>query len=167
MCSQVILVRHAKATYGGMRDRARPLAPHGVQQARRVADALATYHAPTQPIMVLSSPAVRAQMTAAIIAETAGAQLQEYEEIYSGDEDDLAALATRYLSYTTIIVGHSPVIPITASMLATPSDPDEISRRGCPTGTAYIFDVPAGVTAVTAGSLHLRDIVITPVFPRA
>lgn len=167
MRSQVILVRHAKATYGGMRDRDRPLAPNGVQQARRVADTLATHLIPSQPVMVLCSPAVRAQMTAALIAETAGAQLQEYEEIYSGDEDDLAALATRYLPYATVIVGHSPVIPMTASLLATPPDADTITRRGCPTGTAYVFDVPEGVTAVTAGSLNLRDIVITPVFPRS
>lgn len=167
MHSQVILVRHAKATYGGMRDRDRPLAPNGMQQARHIADALAVYIEPGQPVMVLCSPAVRARMTASVIAETLGGDVEEHEEIYIGDEDDVMALATRYLSHTTIIVGHSPIIPMTASLVATPPDPDTISRRGCPTGTAYVFDVPEGITAITPGSLNLRDIAITPVFPRA
>ncbi|MDO5729063.1 MAG: histidine phosphatase family protein [Actinomycetaceae bacterium] len=164
MGAKLILVRHAKASHGGMRDQARPLASSGINQARRVAVSLAERLEGVKPV-VISSPAVRARTTAAIIAETMGASVEEFSELYFGDEDDVLRIASNYAPATTIIVGHSPIIPIAASLIAAGDGANQVATTGCPTATAYIFDVPHDVDTVGYRSLPLESIIITRAHP--
>lgn len=164
MGAKLILVRHAKASHGGMRDRSRPLASAGIDQARRVAVAIGDLLDGQVPIVV-SSPAVRARTTATIIAETVGAPVQEFSELYVGDEDDVVRLATQFASASTIIVGHSPIIPIAASLIAAGDGASRIAATGCPTATAFVFDKPEGLKSISYRSLPLDSIIITRTHP--
>lgn len=164
MGAKLILVRHAKAGHGGMRDRSRPLASAGIDQARRAAATLSDQLEEHTPIVV-SSPAVRARTTAAIIAEAVGAPVEEFSELYFGDEDDVINIATRFISATTIIVGHSPIIPIAASLIAGGDGASRIAATGCPTATVFVFDKPEGLETIGYRSLPLESIIITRTHP--
>jgi len=70
---RVYLCRHAKAAPGEP-DEARELTGKGHRQAQELGERLAAL--PDPPVVVLSSPLVRARQTAAAIAAAAGAALE-------------------------------------------------------------------------------------------
>jgi phosphohistidine phosphatase len=99
------LCRHAKAAPGEP-DAARELAPEGREQALALGELLAAR--PDVPVLVLSSPLVRARQTAEAIAQATGAPLRIEERLAPGATAAalVAALAGEMGPVAT--VGHQP-----------------------------------------------------------
>ncbi len=83
----VYLVRHAHAD-SGEPDEARPLSARGLEEARRLADSLSRQAEP--PVLVLTSPLLRARQTAEEIARATAARLRVEPSL--GPGTDPAAL---------------------------------------------------------------------------
>lgn len=102
---RVYLCRHAKAAPGEP-DEARPLTPEGVGQAQRLGERLAAESAP--PVVVLSSPLLRARQTAEAIARATGAGLHTDPRLAPGATADcLHAFVTEFAA-PLATVGHQP-----------------------------------------------------------
>jgi phosphohistidine phosphatase len=69
----VFLIRHAHAD-AGEPDEARPLSPRGQMEARAIAETLSQHDEP--PVLVLTSPLLRARQTAEEIASASSAELR-------------------------------------------------------------------------------------------
>jgi phosphohistidine phosphatase len=102
---RLILVRHAHAAPGSP-DELRTLTATGREQARELAERLA----PERPVVVLSSPLLRARETADAIARAAGAPLRVDERLGPGASAEavLAAVADAGEGDTVVVVGHEP-----------------------------------------------------------
>jgi phosphohistidine phosphatase len=101
---RLIVVRHAHADPGDP-DELRPLSARGREEAHALAHRLA---AEVKPVLVLTSPLLRARETADPIVRAAGAQLRVDERLSPGAtaEDVLAAAAGE--EGTIVAVGHQP-----------------------------------------------------------
>ena len=102
---RVYLCRHAKAAPGEP-DESRELTGKGRKQAEELGERLATLAHP--PVVVLTSPLVRARQTAEAIASATGAPLAVERRLSPGAtvEDLREALADRQGPVAT--VGHQP-----------------------------------------------------------
>ncbi|WP_297555101.1 histidine phosphatase family protein [uncultured Actinomyces sp.] len=158
MGQTLILVRHAQARHGSTRDELRPLTKSGQVQAQQLALRVKDYMAGG---MVVHSPAVRAVQTAQAVARESGAQLLQLNELYCADEYDLLRSISA-LTSPVMVVGHAPTIPYAAMLIAAGQDVDLILKRGCPTATAYVFEV-ADMTRLQPTSAILKDLIVTPV----
>jgi phosphohistidine phosphatase len=78
---RVFLIRHAHAN-AGEPDEERPLSERGYAEAREVADALAQHDEP--PVLVLTSPLLRARQTAEEIAHATSAELRVERRLAPG-----------------------------------------------------------------------------------
>jgi phosphohistidine phosphatase len=101
----VFLVRHAHSQPGEP-DELRPLSPRGREEARALAERLASH--PTPPELVLSSPLVRALETAAAIAEAASAELRVDERLAPGTRTEDLREAARVATGPVAAVCHQP-----------------------------------------------------------
>jgi len=101
----VHLCRHAKAADGDP-DELRELTPKGVEQARALGRRLAT--APDRPAFVLTSPLVRAQQTARIVAEETGAELRVEPLLAPGATLRELQRAVDEVAGPVATVGHQP-----------------------------------------------------------
>ena len=102
---RVYLCRHAKAAPGEP-DEARPLTSEGAEQAERLGARLATESVP--PVVVLSSPLLRARQTAEAIARATGARLHTDPRLAPGATvAGLHALVTEFAA-PLAAVGHQP-----------------------------------------------------------
>lgn len=102
---RLFLIRHAKALPGDPDD-LRALADKGHEQARRLGAQLALH--PTPPVVVLTSPLLRARQTAEPIARATGAELRIDERLAPGaDVTDLRE-ALEGLEGPVATVGHQP-----------------------------------------------------------
>ena len=157
MGQTLILVRHAQARHGGGRDELRPLTRAGQEQAqqlaRRVKDLMADG-------VIVHSPAVRALQTAQEVARESGAELLQLNELYYADEYDLLRSIPAFTG-PVMVVGHAPTIPYAAALIALGEGSDLIVVRGCPTATAYVFEVP-DLTQIRPASAALKDLIVTP-----
>ena len=101
----VYVCRHAKAA-DGEPDELRELTEKGVRQARELAERLAAL--PEPPVLVLTSPLVRARQTAEEVARATGAPLLVEPRLAPGAtvEDLRAAVASEPGPVAT--VGHQP-----------------------------------------------------------
>jgi len=115
---RLILVRHAHADPGNP-DGLRPLSARGREQAQALADRLA---AEVEPVVVLSSPLLRARETAASIARAAGAELRIDERLSPGAELDDVLAALKGLDGPVVAVGHQPDCSLIAEALGVPVD---------------------------------------------
>jgi len=100
---RLILVRHAEAG-PGQPDAQRSLTPDGREAAR----ALAAQLAEERPNAVLSSPLLRAQETAAPIAEVAGVPLEIDERLAPGATVDDVRKVVAGRGETVVVVAHQP-----------------------------------------------------------
>jgi phosphohistidine phosphatase len=105
---RVYLCRHAQAA-AGEPDELRELTPAGLEQARALGAALAARDEP--PVLVLSSPLIRARQTAAEIARVTGAPVRVEDALAPGAT--AAALAGALgridgMSGPVATVGHQP-----------------------------------------------------------
>jgi phosphohistidine phosphatase len=102
---RVYLCRHAKAG-GGEPDELRALTAEGQDQARRLAEQLASDPAP--PTLVLSSPLLRARQTAEAIARAAGAELRVDARLSPGATAESLREAVAACGTPVATVGHQP-----------------------------------------------------------
>jgi phosphohistidine phosphatase len=115
---RLIVVRHAHADPGDP-DELRPLSARGREQAQALAEKLA---ADLEPVLVLSSPLLRARETADPIARAASAELRVDERLSpgAGVDDVLAAVAGA--EGPVVAVGHQPDCSLIAEALGVPVD---------------------------------------------
>lgn len=108
----LLLLRHAKSSWddAAAGDFDRPLASRGERDAPRMGKALRA--AGVAPDLVVSSPAKRAQQTAALFLEAARfeGKLETDERIYEASARDLLAVVNGLPSKveTALLVGHNP-----------------------------------------------------------
>jgi phosphohistidine phosphatase len=100
----LIVVRHAHADPGDP-DELRPLSACGREQAQALAERLA---ADAGPVLVVSSPLLRARETAAPIARAAGAELRVDERLSPGAGLDDVLAAAKGADGPVVAVGHQP-----------------------------------------------------------
>ncbi len=105
MPMRLYLCRHAKAAPGEP-DATRELAPEGHAQARLLGELLAARE--DAPVLVLSSPLVRARQTAEAIADATGAPLRIEERLAPGATAAALAAALAGESGPVATVGHQP-----------------------------------------------------------
>jgi phosphohistidine phosphatase len=116
---RVYLCRHAEAAPGEP-DELRPLTPAGVEQAHRLGARLAAEQTP--PVVVLTSPLLRARQTAQAVAQALGAELRTEPRLAPGATiASLRAIAADTAGpFAT--VGHQPDCSEIA-LAATGADP--------------------------------------------
>jgi phosphohistidine phosphatase len=102
---RLFLIRHAKAQPGEP-DETRPLAEKGIEQAKRLGVTLSLH--PTPPVVVLTSPLLRARQTAEAVARATGAELRVDDRISPGATADSLRTALTGLAGPVAAVGHQP-----------------------------------------------------------
>lgn len=102
---RLFLIRHAKADPGDP-DELRPLTGEGREQARELGDRLSRH--PMPPVVVLTSPLLRARQTAEPIARAAGAELRVEQRLAPGASIETLREALAGLDGPVAAVGHQP-----------------------------------------------------------
>lgn len=105
---QLLLLRHADALSSAPSDDLRPLSDKGRQQAQRVARFCK--HNDLRPDVILSSPFLRAEETARIVAEELGGELVLSSFLASGMLPSAAMEELRAVARfdCVMLVGHEP-----------------------------------------------------------
>jgi phosphohistidine phosphatase len=101
----VYLCRHATAVSGDP-DELRELTAAGIDEARALGRQLAAV--PDPPVLVLTSPLVRARQTAQIVSEETGATLEVEPRLAPGATADALRSVAQGLMGTIATVGHQP-----------------------------------------------------------
>jgi len=121
----VFIVRHGKAipASANIADAKRLLTDTGVARTCKIA----LYMAESKPVIdkIISSPAERAYATALIIADKLGvpaANISSNEKLFTGDDSDAIEMIEGLDDSinSIMIVGHNPVITLTANHFAEP-----------------------------------------------
>lgn len=126
---ELVLWRHADAEPGAP-DLGRALTGKGEKQARRVARWLHT-HLPDSA-SILASPALRAQQTAAALAELSARKITTVEALAPGASavDVLRAVRWPDSTANVVVVGHQPTLGWIASRLLTGVDAEWSVKKG-------------------------------------
>jgi phosphohistidine phosphatase len=111
---RLIVVRHAHSDPGDP-DELRPLSARGRDEAAALAERLA---AEAGPVLVLSSPLLRARETAAPIARASGAELRVDERLSPGAGAEDVVAAAEGADGPVVAVGHQPDCSIVVEALA-------------------------------------------------
>jgi phosphohistidine phosphatase len=130
---RIYLCRHAHAEPGDP-DALRPLSAIGVEQARRLGAELAARD--DRPLVVLTSPLLRARQTASLIAEATGSTVEIDDRLAPGAHPDDLADAVHGRTGPVVTVGHQPDCSEIAVAL-TGRDP------GFPAGGMLAIDLSA------------------------
>ena len=150
---QLLLIRHAIAedrdefAETGRDDTERPLTKHGKRQMRRVAKGLRRV---LKAIDVLgSSPLVRAQQTAAIVAEAYGEmEVTTVPALAQAAPDDFAVwLGRQRIAEVVGAVGHDPHLGVLATWLLTGNTDPQVTFEK---GGACLLDVQGAPRASCA-----------------
>lgn len=119
----LVIVRHAHAlpayVAGVDSDAQRPLSNEGRQKAALTAERLNTLG--IKPARILSSPLLRAQQTAAVLAEVLHAPAEEAAELNGlKDEQDVCDFLREQMEHADCIlaVGHNPNVTYVTHLLA-------------------------------------------------
>lgn len=161
MSRELWLLRHGKAErYDGMEDFDRALKKRGKRNAKRIGEWLTEQQ--LVPDAVVSSPAVRALMTANIVCETAGIGLDSiktekrlYDEGLSRVKSaltDIPATAKHVL-----VVGHNPEIEDLLVFLVK-ADELPVTQKLFPTATLARLQLPGDWSHLQAGCAKLLSI---------
>lgn len=123
------LMRHAKSSWNfdGLSDQERPLNNRGRTDAPHMGQALAERN--IQLSLLVSSPAVRALSTAALVAKELNypsERVEVIEGIYEADLDRLADIVHGLPdeAETVLLVGHNPTITDTANHFSPSGVPE-------------------------------------------
>lgn len=111
-------MRHAKSDHPpGVADRQRPLSGRGERSARAMGRTLAGFGA--EPAVILTSPAVRAAVTASLLIESAGwpTPVEVVDDLYGAGVDEVLDCLARYEVGRVLAVGHEPTWSATVSAL--------------------------------------------------
>jgi phosphohistidine phosphatase len=122
---KIYLMRHGTAREPGEADfevdSQRPLTATGLDNVARIARALKKLD--VKPDLILSSPYVRAEQTAAILAKEFDLQkhliLSELLVPEGKAEEIIGAIVENYIVDELLIVSHEPCLGLLASLLAT------------------------------------------------
>jgi phosphohistidine phosphatase len=103
---RIHLCRHAQAAPGDP-DELRELTPKGMEQARSLGERLAAL--PEPPVVVLTSPLVRARQTADAVAEALGVTAEPRDELLPGASvSSLRRAVASVRGGPVATVGHQP-----------------------------------------------------------
>jgi len=116
------LVRHAKSSwkYADLDDFERPLNKRGRRNAPLMGSILKKLEA--KPDLIISSPAIRASMTARIISEQINYSLEniQYDEsVYAASENELLHIIAEIDDQVTkaMVIGHNPGLTSLANLV--------------------------------------------------
>ncbi len=118
---ELMILRHADASFDAPSDFERRLSEKGMRQAQEVAGFLKTHHC--KPDIVLTSPAVRARTTAEVVARELRIELIECTWAVPGMDADEAIQELRSYSRfeRVLLVGHQPDLgELTARLIGNP-----------------------------------------------
>lgn len=161
-CMRLYLMRHGKAEKKSPtgRDEDRPLQPRGERQSRWMGQSMAAAAADERPVLILSSPAVRADQTARLLHASIGCTLRTEQRLALGNavEDVLELIRAAAAGEggfapgrgALVLVGHNPQMEILLPTLVPALSTDQSEMR---TGEAALLEVPA--TASLEGSARL------------
>ena len=162
---RLILMRHAKAERGSPsgRDKDRPLAPRGRDDASRVGKALAVRG--IKPDRALVSAAARTRQTWDIVHDSFGdVEVSILDDLYEANPDVLRGRIEAEMDTAgcLILIGHNPGIHQLAVELliegaAAPSVLERLST-GFPTGMAAVFSVDAAERYALEGLVRPDDV---------
>ena len=126
---ELLLWRHCEAEPGAP-DLGRALTGKGEKQARRVAAWLHAHLPDSARILV--SPALRAQQTAAALAELAPRKVKTVDALAPGAsaEDVLRAVRWPQSGAVIVVVGHQPTLGWVASRLLSGAEADWPIKKG-------------------------------------
>lgn len=142
----LMILRHAKSAWDepGLDDHDRPLAPRGLEAARRMGAELERLA--LVPDLIVTSSARRAQETASIVAREFAAPptTEVAPELYHASADRMLAVvhAQGKAAGRLMIVGHEPGIGRFANLLAAESsltEREQMAER-YPTGALALLD---------------------------
>jgi len=133
---KLIIMRHGEAGYHSL-DRQRELTAHGRQTVAAVAAEIA--ESPWRPVIIWSSPLVRARQTAAIVSEILNCPV--IEKSFITPDDDPGQSLDALLEATDsplMIVSHMPLVGSLATLFV------DGHRKGIPlmTAQAIVLDMP-------------------------
>ncbi len=117
----ILLLRHAKSDWSSpeLSDFHRPLTKRGMKDAPRMGKVLRRYNC--VPDIIISSPAIRARITAELAAEACGYQKQvEFRDaLYYGTEKDIVGIMKKLPDSiaSPMIVSHNPALEETVAHL--------------------------------------------------
>jgi phosphohistidine phosphatase len=157
----VYLLRHAKSDWSDqtLPDHARPLAPRGRRDAKRIASHLRRRG--IEPTLVLCSSAERTRETLDLVRPALGdAPAQIEDELYAAPSDQLLERlrALPEESDSVLVIGHNPGLQELALVLATPSRTLEAKF---PTAALATLSVPDATWAqLAAGDAELTEFVV-------
>jgi len=115
---RLIVARHAHADPADP-DELRPLSARGRDEAQALADELA---AGVAPVLVVSSPLLRARETASPISRASGAELRIDERLSPGATLDDFLAAVEGADGAVVTVGHQPDCSLIAEALGVTVD---------------------------------------------
>jgi phosphohistidine phosphatase SixA len=127
---RLFLVRHAHSDPGEP-DELRPLSARGREQARELAEQLAT----VEPELVVASPLLRARETASAIAKATTAELRVDERLAPGADAEALLEAIEGTAGPVVTVGHQPDCSEIAAALGA-------GERDFPTAGVVEIDLP-------------------------
>ncbi len=142
---------HAEAQSSDGNDASRELSDRGRDEAKRAADALAQMLNGRVP-RILSSPAVRAEATAQIVADRLGDSVGFNSRIYEATPGDLLDVfnATEPTE-TVVVVGHNPGVEEFVALLV---EGRSQAHRGMGTASLAVIDVADGLVEPGSGQLR-------------
>ena len=136
----LFLIRHAKSSWDdtALPDKDRPLHDRGKRDAPKMGKRLARRD--VKPDLILSSPAMRALMTAEIIAKKLDYKRKDIvvdDRLYAGEADDLLNVIHKLgdKRERVILVGHNPELTELAHRLSS-----EITHMPTCAVAAFTFD---------------------------
>lgn len=161
--SRIFLLRHAKASWPepGMRDFDRPLAPRGIEDARKIGTVMRA--AEYRPERVICSTALRTRQTWHQIAPQLDIPEQNVvfeDQLYDSDNSSyIEAIQSSRDAESVLIVGHNPMIEDVASALAAGGSDSAMRRlsKGFPTSGLAIIKFEGGLNDVTLSGGYLED----------
>ncbi len=140
----ILLLRHAKSAWDNpaLADADRPLAKRGRRDTPRIARTIAA--SKWMPDAIISSPALRARQTAALVADSIqfGGEIKLDARLYPGDGAGFFAVL-RSLPPSVmrpLLVGHNPALESIAAALSQTSEEHNATFK-IPTAGLLCFDV--------------------------
>lgn len=162
LMSRIFLLRHAKASWPepGMRDFDRPLAPRGIDDARKIGTVMRA--ADYRPEKVVCSTALRTRQTWQQIApqlDVSDQNLVFTDQLYDSDNACyIEAVHSSHDAESVLIIGHNPMIEDVASALAAGGSDSAMRRlsKGIPTSGLAIIKFEGGLNEVSLSGGYLE-----------
>lgn len=153
----LVLVRHADASHGALRDELRELTPTGRSRARALGGLLATRIGRAD--LALVSPALRARHTLEEMSALlpVGETLVE-RDLYLSDAETILERADAEEGGVLLLVGHEPTISEAAWLLGTDPEREGVGR-GISTATAVLARLSEGAAALPGAGAALEVLV--------